>query len=42
MYLTKADQEEDIVFRASQLGPMVDRLGRLLVDLAPQLNNIVR
>ena len=42
MYLTKADHDAEIIHRAAQLAPIVDRVGRMLADLAPQLNNLVR
>lgn len=42
MYLTKADEDPEIVHRAAQIAPILDRLGRLLTDLAPQFNNIAR
>lgn len=35
MYLTKADQTNGIVSLAAQIAPVVDRVGRLLSDLAP-------
>lgn len=41
-YLTKADEELDIIFKASQIAPILDRVGRLMCDLAPNLNNLVR
>lgn len=42
MYLTKADSEMEIIHQAAILAPIIDRVGRLLSDLSPQLNNIVR
>lgn len=42
LYLTKADHEADVIFQAAQLSPVLDRVGRMMADLAPQLNNIVR
>lgn len=41
-FLTKADEKMDIIFKASQLAPIMDRVGRLMCDLAPNLNNMVR
>ena len=41
-HLTKADEELDIIFKASQIAPILDRVGRLMCDLAPNLNNLVR
>lgn len=31
-----------MIYRAAQLAPIVDRVGRMLVDLSPQINNIVK
>ena len=42
MYLTKADSDLEIIHQAALLAPILDRVGRLLSDLTPQLNNIVR
>ena len=42
LYLTRADHEADVIFHAAQLSPVLDRVGRMMADLAPQLNNIVR
>ena len=43
------DQEEEkkendlhTVYAAAQLAPIVDRMGRMLTDFAPHLNNIVK
>lgn len=35
MYLTKADETNEIAFLASQLAPIVDRVGRLMSDFSP-------
>jgi hypothetical protein len=42
MYMIKADQDMEIIHKAAQLAPIIDRVGRMLADLTPQLNNIVR
>ena len=42
MYLTKGDSDPELIHRAAQLAPIVDRVGRMMADLAPQLNNLVR
>ena len=36
------DSEPEIVFQAAQIAPIVDRMGRMLVDFAPHLNNLVK
>ncbi|CDW74693.1 UNKNOWN [Stylonychia lemnae] len=38
----QADQNPQIIHNAAQLAPVMDRLGRMLTDLAPHLNNIVK
>jgi hypothetical protein len=42
LYMTKADAENDVIHLAAQTAPILDRVGRLLSDMAPQLNNIVK
>ena len=42
MYLTKADEDKETVHKAAILAPIMDRMGRLISDFSPQLNNIVR
>eukprot|EP00347_Sterkiella_histriomuscorum_P000368 403376132 len=37
-----ADQNIQVVQMAAQLGPIVDRLGRMLTDISPHFNNIVK
>lgn len=35
MYLTKADETDEVIHMAAQISPIIDRVGRLLSDLAP-------
>ena len=36
------DWDPEVVFQAAQIAPIVDRMGRMLVDFAPHLNNLVK
>ncbi len=36
------EEELEVVYKAAQLAPIVDRMGRMLTDFAPQLNQIVK
>lgn len=40
--LPSVDANPKIVFQAAQLAPIIDRMGRMLIDFAPHLNNIVK
>jgi len=35
------EEPAEIVFKAGQLAPLIDRVGRLMVDFSPHLNQIV-
>jgi hypothetical protein len=35
MYMIKADQDKEIIHKAAQLAPIIDRVGRMLSDLTP-------
>ena len=36
------DQDPEVIFQAAQIAPIVDRMGRMLIDFAPHLNNLVK
>ena len=38
----QTDSNPRVVFQASQLAPIIDRMGRMLIDFAPHLNTIVK
>lgn len=38
----RADQNPKVVFKAAQIAPIVDRMGRMMIDFAPHLNMIVK
>lgn len=40
--LASVDSNSKIIFQAAQLAPIIDRMGRMMIDFAPHLNNIVK
>ncbi len=37
-----SDINPKIVFQAAQIAPIIDRMGRMLIDFAPHVNSIVK